>query len=251
MKRSLLSGFVVLFSISVCSAQFIQAGKIEYEVKTNIKKSMGNSAWAENMKDKLPDFKVSYFTCLFNDSASLYTFDRWDKKENIMDFFRQSDEKSEWHTNFKEGVFTMKKEVFGSVFNIRDTIRKVRWKLTNENRIIAGYNCRKAVGITMDSIYVFAFYTDEILTPGGPATIQGLPGMILGLTIPRVYTSWIATKVTVAKEALIIKKPEMSKNIWDTRQAVKTIIEKTKDWSDSSDPESKKWIDQLVWNLIL
>jgi GLPGLI family protein len=48
-------------------------------------------------------------------------------------------------------------------------------------------------------VYVFAFYTDDIMISGGPCSINGLPGMILGLTIPRLYTSFIATKVAVKK----------------------------------------------------
>ena len=251
MTSKIITSFVCLLLTISVNAQFISKGQIEFEVKTNIKKTMGSSIWAENMKEKMPDFKTSYFTYIFNNNTSLYKFDRWDKKESTMDFFRQSDEKSEWYTNFNDGTFNMKKEVFGSSFNIKDTIRKINWKLTNENRLIAGYNCRKAIGVTLDSIYVFAFYTDEILIPGGPATIQGLPGMILGLTIPRLYTSWIATKVTIDNNDILVATPELSKNIWNTKTAIETIKDKTKDWGDASDPDSKKWIDQLVWNLIL
>jgi GLPGLI family protein len=47
----------------------------------------------------------------------------------------------------------------------------------------------------MDSIYVVAFYTDEIITRGGPESFTGLPGMIMGLVIPHEHVSWFATKV--------------------------------------------------------
>jgi GLPGLI family protein len=49
----------------------------------------------------------------------------------------------------------------------------------------------------MDSVFVVAFYTDEITVPGGPESFSGLPGMILGLVINRVHTTWYATKVEV------------------------------------------------------
>jgi GLPGLI family protein len=75
---------------------------------------------------------------------------------------------------------------------------KLDWKLVpNETREIAGFNCRKAQAVIFDSVYVFAFYTDEITVSGGPMGIHGLPGMILGITIPRMFTSWIATKLQV------------------------------------------------------
>jgi len=70
-------------------------------------------------------------------------------------------------------------------------------KLTSDVRTIAGYDCRKAVGILHDSIAIFAFYTDELLINGGPEGIQGLPGMILGMGIPRLHATWFASKVEV------------------------------------------------------
>ncbi len=78
-------------------------------------------------------------------------------------------------------------------------LMNIEWKLSpTETREIAGFNCRKATGIIFDSVYVFAFYTDEITISGGPMGINGLPGMILGITIPRMFTSYIATKLQVA-----------------------------------------------------
>src|SRR5690606_26879032 len=51
------------------------------------------------------------------------------------------------------------------------------------------------IGVIYDTIYVVAFYTDEILLRGGPEGFGGLPGTILGLAIPRYNTTWFATKV--------------------------------------------------------
>ena len=50
----------------------------------------------------------------------------------------------------------------------------------------------------MDSVYVVAFYTDEILAPGGPESFTGLPGMILGLALPHEHITWFATKVEIS-----------------------------------------------------
>ncbi len=232
-------------------AQFVENGDIEFEVKTNIKKTMGNSSWAEMMKDKLPNFKTTYYKYSFSANKSSYQFDHWENKESIPEFLRQSDEKSVWFADYNTGLFSMKKDVFGSSFGIKDSIKPIEWKLSNENRIIAGYNCRKATGMIMDSVYVFAFYTDEITIPGGPCTLHGLPGMILGMTIPRMYTSWIATKVNVSKTASIITAPADAKNSYTLKTVGATIKEKTKDWIDESDPESGKWLDQLIWNVVL
>ncbi len=243
----------ILFLINFCvSAQFIESGEIEFEVKTNIKKTMGSSPWAEMMKDKLPNFKTSYFTYNFNKNKSIYKFNHWENKESLPEMFRKSDEESTWFTDFNASQLIMQKDIFGSSFNVKDSLVKVVWKLSNENRIIAGYNCRKATGIIMDSVYVFAFYTDEITIPGGPCSINGLPGMILGLTIPRLYSSWIATKISVASNPALISEPAALKNTFNMKTVYTTIIEKTKGWmGNEDDPESRKWLDQLIWNIML
>ncbi len=249
--KNILALLICLISLQASTqAQFIQSGQIEFEVKTNLRKTMGNSTWAEAMKDKLPKFKVSYYRYDFNNQESVYKFDRWENKESINEMFRQSDERAVWYTNHAQKKVDMRKDVFGTSFQVMDSLPVIEWKLTNENRVIAGYNCRKAVGRIMDSVYVFAFYTDEILIPGGPCSIHGLPGMVLGMTIPRLYASWMATKVTPISN-VVLPVPEQAKKSFDRKSANATIVEKTKGWRDDSDPESAKWLQLMLWNVLI
>ena len=88
------------------------------------------------------------------------------------------------------------KQAFEKSFLVKDSIKKIKWKLTDETREIAGYQCHRANALFFDSIYVVAFYTDEILTKGGPESFNGLPGMILGIAIPHQHITIFATKVT-------------------------------------------------------
>ncbi len=232
MKYFILIVFYAFTLTPVEAQQFINKGTIEYEVKTNIKKTLGNSSWAQMMQGKLPNYKTAYYTYTFANNKSLYRFDHWESKDLLPEFFRQSDEKSFWYTNFETGQYNMQKDVFGSAFNIKDSMVHIKWRLSNESRIIAGFNCRKATGILMDSIYVFAFYTDEI-------------------TISRLYTSWMATKITKNDQQAEIAEPTSGKNVFDSKKAYSTIIEKTKGWMNGSDPDSNKWLDQLIWNVLL
>jgi GLPGLI family protein len=242
----------LLFSYTDTFAQqFIDKAVIEYEVKTNIKKTMGNSNWAEMVKENLPQFKTGYYSYTFANNKSVYKFDRWDEKAKVPEWMRKSDEENVWYVDFEKGIYNMQKDVFGSMFNVEDSIIKINWQFSNESRVIAGFNCRKAIGKIFDSVYVFAFYTDEITIPGGPCSINGLPGMILGLTIPRMYTSFIATKInvnTVAEENI---KPAKAKKYYTTFNLKTTIIERTKDWRNNDDEESKKWREQFYWGTLL
>ncbi len=230
---------------------FISKAVIEFEVKVNVKKTLGNNSWAEMMKDNMPDFKTGYYHYTFANNKSVYRFDRWENLK-MPEFMRKSDEENLWYFDHNTGRYNMQKNVWGTNFHVDDSIQPVKWRLTNENRIIAGFNCRKAVGIIMDSVYVFAFYTDEIMIPGGPCSINGLPGMILGLTIPRMYVSYIATKIMINDVAVNNIKPVTAKKYLTYKTLQTTLQERAKEWgSNDDDPENKKWMDQFFWNTLL
>lgn len=249
--RLYFTGLLFFVALQLQAQQFIDKAVIEYEVKTSIKKTMGGGIWAEMMKENMPNFKTGYYKFTFADNKSVYKFDRWDESAKIPEFLRKSDEENVWYLDHNKGRINMQKNVFGSNFNVEDSIPVIEWRLSNESRVIAGYNCRKATGKIMDSVYVFAFYTDEITISGGPCSINGLPGMILGLTIPRMYTSWIATKVQLDKvdEKMIV--PVTAKKYYTAKTLQASLKERTKEWFSDDDPDSKKWIEQFYWNTSL
>lgn len=253
MMKTVLSFIVtiLIFSAKSRSQQFIDKAVIEYEVKTNVKKTMGNSSWDEMLKEAMPQFKTGYYLYTFADNKSIYKFDHWAPDLKIPEWFRRNDEDNIWYFDHAYNKFSMQKNVFGSSFIAEDSIPVINWKITNESRVIAGFNCRKAEGIISDSVYVFAFYTDEIIIPGGPCSINGLPGMILGLTIPRMYTSWIATKIMINNVPVNTIKPVTTKKPFTVATLKATIKDRTKDWVRSDDPDSKKWMEQLYWNVLL
>ena len=251
-KISFLAG-IFLSTLTTTAQLFIDKATIEYEVKANIKKNMGNGSWEEMMKDKLPTFKTGYYSFTFADNKSIYKFDHWPEKDKLPDYMRKDDESNTWYFDHNKGKMIIQKNIYGSAFNIEDSILNLQWTLTNENRNIAGFNCKKAVAKIFDSVYVFAFYTDEIMISGGPCSINGLPGMIMGLTIPRLFTSWIATKVSVNNVAVNTILPSPSKKYYTMPFVVKTIEERTKDWYSYGEQtdENLQQKNRFVWNMML
>ncbi len=244
--------FATLLTGRAAAQNFISKASIEFEVKTNVKKTMGNDSWDEMIKAQMPDFKTAYFKFTFADNKSIYKFDRWDEASKKMpEWFRRSDEENKWYFDHASSTFNMQKNVFGSNFNVQDSLPAIQWKLSNENRVIAGFNCRKAVGVIMDSVYVFAFYTEEIMIPGGPCSINGLPGMVLGLTIPRLYTSFIATKIMVNEVDVASIKPATAKKYFTNTSLKATLLERSSEWGSDDDPEQNKWKEQFRWNALL
>jgi GLPGLI family protein len=187
---------ITLFFSQILSAQtFITKGKIEFERRTNVWAELKGS-FAEQMKKVVPQYQSTFFNYEFDKNKSIYEPGREpDSKANSFIVSPATD--NEVYSDYTTGKMIAHKNVFEKSFLIEDSLRNATWKITNDFREIAGFNCRRATTIIMDSVFVVAFYTDEIMIPGGPESFNGLPGMILGLVINRLHTTWYATKVDV------------------------------------------------------
>lgn len=230
-------GFAMLLLLSLqTTAQYTFQGRIEYERKVNLHRLYEDNEWFERAKSSIPKFKTSYFDLNFTGTESLYRPGResGDAKGNPWMGGTPAPE-NQVHTDYRTGKVIALKPIFEDKFLIEDSLRKTRWKITGEVRTIAGYKCRKAVGIMCDSVYVVAFYTDEIAVSGGPESFGSLPGMILELAVPRLYTTWIATTVT-----LTTPKPEElvtpAKGKKTTYARLSTDLQSSfKDWGKEKD----------------
>ncbi|MBL7740392.1 MAG: GLPGLI family protein [Chitinophagaceae bacterium] len=222
--------------------QFIGSGLIEYEVRRNNHRLFGDGIWAEMAKDRFPQFSTSYYHLSFTDNKAIYKYDRKDERTKMP--WGNEGEDNLWFSDYNSGVYTHQKFVFDNTYLLSDTLMNINWKLSpNETREIAGFNCRKATGIIFDSVYVFAFYTDEITVSGGPMGISGLPGMILGITIPRMFTSWVATKVQLSgyDPKLIVAPTKGKKKV--AAELQENVRKATSDWGT--------WGQQQIWNIFL
>jgi GLPGLI family protein len=232
---------LLITTVSYSQTKFVTAGKIEFERKTNQHALMvGDGPWVEMAKKNSPKFVTFYYDLYFKDGKSLYKTGREpDTKQNK--FFL--DPENIVATNLDSGTAVTQKSVASEIFLVSDSLRKIDWKIASEIRKIAGFDCRKAVGRVMDSIVVIAFYTDEIIPAGGPESFTGLPGMILGLAIPRMHTTWYATKLQlleITDKDLAMPKKGKKYSGPAFRADVKNLL---KNWGD----EAK----QLEWQIML
>lgn len=189
-------------------AHFTRSGIIEYERKTNawavIKKEVNKDNEAvvapalESYKKNNPQFKVLKSTLSFTGNKTLFTPIEADPGGNLLFFsiIPLMTQNNTIYSDLNNGLVIAQKKVLGDAFLVSDSTRKIKWKITDETRDIAGYHCRRANGIMLDSVYIVAFYTTQIPVPGGPESFNGLPGMILGVALPHENIAWFATKVT-------------------------------------------------------
>ena len=228
MKKLLI--FIGIFVSLYSSGQttFFSQGKITFERRIsqfNINKQADGEEnfWDEEMKKVMSKVLIDEYTLEFTpeksyfkvgkeNSANKYMWGMENLKPNEMNFVYQ---------DFALSNVSMTRNVFENAYFLADSLKKFDWKITGEVRDIAGFECKKAVTKICDSVVVVAFYTDQITTQSGPENFNGLPGMILGLAIPRLASTWFATKVenvpvtiaTPTSKSKKISRVEMNKEI--------------------------------------
>lgn len=210
MKTKLTILTTILIGISTNlfaqNARFATEGVIEFERNINMYAIIGkqakgdNSTWMTQIYDAYkknnPQFKVLKSTLTFSKDKTL--FKPIEDTAPPVQYFGNSPEISQVNTVYTDLATKQKltqKAVYESTFLVKDSTRAFNWKITGETREIAGYMCRRANAVIMDSVYVVAFYTDEIPVSGGPESFCGLPGMILGVALPHENVTWFARMV--------------------------------------------------------
>jgi GLPGLI family protein len=242
--KYILTGLLLLIinGLFAQNVHFTTSGTIEYTKTSNTYAMLerqinkDNEAFFRQFFDEYkktnPQFKSLKSTLTFSGNKTLFT--PIEPETVAGNFFDMplADQNNTVYTDLLTKTFTNQKKVFDATFLVKDTTRKIKWKITGETQDIAGYPCRRANGIMMDSIYIVAFFTEKIHVSGGPESFNGLPGMILKVAVPHENIIWVATKVTdvpVAEDA--IQQPKKGKPV-NSSGLKTTLFSLTKDWGD-------------------
>ncbi|MBW7941719.1 MAG: GLPGLI family protein [Candidatus Kuenenia stuttgartiensis] len=199
--------FLFVINLQAQHAVFLKSGKVSFERKINMyailppflkdSRQVSNEQIAAFMlqyKASSPQFLLDSFNLFFNHSGTVYkpaSSDHSTSQTRIIPI----PETNSIISDFTEQKIFSNKQLLDKSFFIADSIKSIKWKLTDEIREIAGFQCRRANALLFDSVYVVAFYAEEIPTKGGPGIFNGLPGMILGVALPHEHISIFATKV--------------------------------------------------------
>jgi GLPGLI family protein len=221
--------FIVFLANSTLFGQFHDSFTIHFVKKTNLHKSLGDESWTEQIKKVIPKYVNDKFILTYKNGTSIY-------KGIVEEENEKSSQVPEWVHSSVAGIeilqtkdsFKMRKDIMEIKVQIKDTIWKLSWKINaTERRNIAGFDCRKAVATFNDSIIIYAFYAEELVGSTGPELIQGLPGAILGLGIPKYNVTWFAEKVEFnAKQfqpILVPKKKEKLYSLKSFKDEMKSI----------------------------
>lgn len=236
MKCNLLL-FICIFFLNVNTIKSqIKSGKITYERKTNLYKKFKNNGDVKDWLNEEDKNKLDIFELYFNDSLSAF-------KPQESDLV----EKMSWSTN-KNSVYQNRltnkrltvKTIWGERFLLTDSIRICKWKITENKRIICGYQCRKAILNVNDSTRLYAWFCSELNASIGPESIGGLPGVILGLATEDGGVIYFAKKIEFINptvDNLLLKKTK--EKIYKTAE-LKTQI--------SKEFGNEKWGKMMLYN---
>ena len=241
----LLSALFLFFtSHAFCqNTHFTTSGVIEFEKTVNMfaifKKSItkDNESFAqpafENYKKNQPQFKKLTSTLTFADGKTLFAPGEDDgNRGNFWGNEAMVSQNNIIFSDLQKKTNIAQKKVFEETFLLKDTARSIKWKINDETREIAGFMCRRANALILDTVYVVAFYTDKMAVSGGPESFSGLPGMILGVALPHENISWFATKVTdMAIEPKALVPPKKGKPV-NNKELKNTLAAAMKDWGD-------------------
>lgn len=237
MKR-LTSLLLLLCLVGGAQAQFIKAGKITYERKTNLHKKFPDEEMRRWMgKEK---YRVDMFDLYFNDSLSLFTVQ-----------LGPSDARADWATVKNTHVTFHNQRVRHSLLSIMgeelvvvDSLKIRQFKRLGKKRDIAGFKCQMVRFDQDDSTRLYAWYADAILPSVGPETYLGLPGAILGLATEDGGVVYFATKVEAIQPDFKSVMPKYKTNKGMTEEQTRNmLIEKMK-----GSPWAKRVLQELfMW----
>jgi GLPGLI family protein len=218
----------------------IHSGTIQYERKTNLHKKYPDMV--ENFeKWEVPKIKTDLFTLNFNDTLAHFG-PSIDATSSYMSYWTRSNSYLD-QLNTKKRLIRF--DVSGEYLFVEDTLPKRNWKITDQKRMIANYNCRKAIWQKDDTTRIYAWFTEAIFPEIGPEGITGLPGAILGLATEDgsvVYFAQSVESKTIEIEQLQL--PVKRKNVM-TLQAFKEKITKifeNSDWGKGIIKDLLRWM---------
>ena len=254
MKKILL--LFLIFNFNGFSQDF--QGKAYYMSKTSVNTDFTNNLPPDRAKYILGMMKKALeknYILDFNSNSSFF------EKEEVLEAGGNQGSGFNWmpfvggpdggslHKDLQSKIYTNKKELFGKIFLVKDSITPSKWVMTGETKQIGIYNAYKAT-ITkeveerefnfgrrptrggesesepeapkMREVVMSAWFTPEIPVSTGPAMYGGLPGLILEINDDK--TIILCTKVVInPKDKIKIKAPSKGKVV--TRSEFDQIAE--------------------------
>ena len=166
-----------------------------------------------------------------NETASLYEIyeveasskelEKYDSDRGTIVTVLKPKENRFYYKDLKKRTITNRERIFIEKFYIVDSLKNLfEWKLTQNKKIVLGYECQEAIAEFRGRKYT-AYFTPEIPVQNGPWKFHGLPGLILEVSMNKnklVEFSITAEKVEFSKERCDLKNPYIDKKMYNRKE---------------------------------
>jgi GLPGLI family protein len=205
----------LLVGLSITAMAQMKEGKISYERKINMHRSLPDP----QMKSMIPEFRTDKFELIFNEAASLYRSVADDEAPDpfanaggggggMRMSFRMPTTTT--YTDLAKQTQYEERAFFEKEFLIVDSLKQYKWKLSEETKTIAKQLCKKATTMitapqqmrvrigrggenNTDSASnapkppketeLVVWYAENIPVSVGPDNYSGLPGVIMEMNV--------------------------------------------------------------------
>ena len=219
--------FVAFISMSTVVTAQMKEGKISYERKVNMHRSLPDP----QMKSMIPEFRTDKFELIFNESASLFRSVVDDEAPDP--FANAGGGGGGMRMNFRMPTTTTYTDIakqtqyeerafFEKEFLIVDSLKQYKWKLSEETKTIAKQLCKKATTmitapqmrmrisrggenntdsaanapIKPKETELVVWYAENIPVSVGPDNYSGLPGVIMEMDVDNGASVTTAVEVS-------------------------------------------------------
>ncbi len=117
------------------------------------------------------------------------------------------------------------KNFMGRDFLIEEEKSNRKWKIVNEQKMILGYRCMKAVSTTEEGGETVVWFAPEIKLQAGPGKFNGLPGLVLEVSNDNGKMTISAKEIKLDEvEEIEVEKPKKGKKV--TQEEFLEIVKK-------------------------
>jgi len=192
---------IILIGVIICAAaasivfgQITAEGVIAYEMKINMHRNLPPDR--QDMKDRIPEYRIMKHQLCFTNTESLYTPVVEDEDDDA-DFgrggpgggpgggrMRFRGPRADYYVNQSNAQILIRREMMGKNYIIQDTLKIMAWKFGKEIRSVAGYECKQA--LYYDSARqqnIVAWYAPTLRPFLGPELFNTLPGAVLEVNV--------------------------------------------------------------------
>ena len=211
MKKITILTAIIALTATIATAQQT-SGTIQYEIINDMEKmmkwfmpdrQMDTYAWKNEWK-----IRKSKAELKFTASETLYA----PIVEETQERWGGAAEEHTIYSNRDKNKVCYIIRMMGKLSIVEDSIPKMKWKVTNAMKEVAGHICMSATyNDTIMNQEVTAWFALDMPIPCGPDVYQGLPGMILEVDLYGGGQVYAAKTITMSDTPVKIDRPKHKK----------------------------------------